>query len=146
MKPTFSTKIQASNFSRSYSSILDILLDKDLAKLGDAYVNFVYSLAESYRNRRGTNSRAPAKILSESLKRTGLRGLLPKRMSIHDQADAVEALVVYAWLTGTLTLEECVSLLSDSGKDDVELFTGLVGEIVRRLGSSVEEPSKVQGD
>lgn len=130
---------------KNHSSILDIMLDKDLAKLGDAYINFTYSLAESYRNSRGSNSRVPTKVLSESLKKTGLRTLLPKRTSTHDQADAVEALAVYAWLTDTLSLEECVAILSGE-EDDVELFTGLIGEIVRRLGSKVDKFSKVQGD
>jgi len=135
-----------SSFLRKHSSLPEILLDKDLAKLGDAYVNFLYSLAESHRRGRGSNSRVPTKVLAESLKRSGLRDLLPKRMPVHDQADAVEALVVYAWLTDKISLEEGVVLLSGLGKDDVELFTELVGEIVRRLGMSLEESSKVQGD
>jgi len=137
---------RASSFLRKHSSLSEILLDKELAKLGDAYVNLLYSLVESYRRGRGSNSRVSTKVLAESLKRAGLRDLLPKRTPIHDQADAVEALVVYAWLTCTISLEECLCLLSGSGEDDVELFMGLVGEIVRRLRLSVEKPSKVQGD
>jgi len=140
------TKIGLSSFVRKHSSLSEILLDKDLAKLGDAYVNFLYSLAESRRRGKGSNSRVPTKFLAESLKRSGLRNILPKRMPVHDQADAVEALAVYAWLTDKISLEEGVSILSELGKDDVELFTELVGEIVRRLGMSLEESSKVQGD
>jgi hypothetical protein len=138
------TKIGASSFLKKHSSLSEILLDKDLAKLGDAYVNFVYSLAESYRRGRGSNSRVTAKVLAEALKRSGLRDILPKRTPLHDQADSVEALIVYAWLTDTLSLEESVSLLSGSGEDG-ELFTELVGEIIRRLELSLGS-GKVQGD
>ena len=133
------------SFLRVYSSIPEILLDKDLARLGDAYINFLYSLAESYERGKGSNSRVPDKVLAESLKRSGLREMLPKRTPVHDQADAVEALAVYAWLTDTLSLEEGISLLSGSGKDDVELFTELVEKIVRRLRMRLE-PSEVPGD
>ena len=133
------------SFLRVYSSIPEILLDKDLARLGDAYINFLYSLAESYERGKGSNSRVPDKVLAESLKRSGLREMLPKRTPVHDQADAVEALAVYAWLTDTLSLEEGISLLSGSRKDDVELFTELVEKIVRRLRMRLE-PSEVPGD
>jgi hypothetical protein len=137
---------RVSDFLENHMNIVGIMLDKDLAKLGDAYVNFAYSLAESCRRGRGSNVRVPAKVLSESLKRAGLRILLPKRTPIHDQADAVEALVVYSWLTEILSLDECVSLLSGVGKDDIELFTEVVGEIVRRLEPSIGKLGKVQGD
>jgi hypothetical protein len=33
-----------------------------------------------------------------------------------------------------MTVEECVSLLSDEGKGAVELFTGLIQEIAGRIG------------
>jgi hypothetical protein len=58
---------------------------------------------------------------------------MPKRTTLHEQADAVEALAIYSWLVKAMTMEECVSLLSNEGKEAVELFTGLIQEIVGRL-------------
>jgi Ribonuclease III len=130
----------ANRFAIIHSKIIEVMMDKNLAKLGDTYVNFAFSLAESYRSGKGTNSRVPTKVLSESLKRAGLRSLLPRRTPLHEQADAVEALVIYSWLVKAMTLEECVTLLSDEGKEAVELFSGLVHEIAGRL-SFVEKTS-----
>ena len=130
----------ANRFAIIHSKIIEVMMDKNLAKLGDTYVNFTFSLAESYRSGKGTNSRVPTKVLSESLKRAGLRSLLPRRTPLHEQADAVEALAIYSWLVKAMTLEECVTLLSDEGKEAVELFSGLVHEIAGRL-SFVEKTS-----
>jgi hypothetical protein len=141
-----SPKKRESNFLRNHTTIIDIMQDKDLAKLGDAYINFTYSLAESYRRKRGSNIRVPTKTLSESLKNARLRILMPKRTPSHDQADAVEALAVYSWLTDTLSFEECVSILSEEGKEDTELFTKLIEEIIRRLEPSIGKTNTVQGN
>lgn len=137
---------RTSSFLRNHSDTIDIMLDRDLAKLGDLYINFTYSLAKSYIIGKGSNIRVSSKILSESLKQTGLRNLLPKRTSIHDQADAVEALVVYSWFKDTISLDECVNILSEDGKDDVEHFTNLLKHIVRRIEPSNGEPCTIQGD
>jgi hypothetical protein len=151
MSLTSPTRFWGSRLLREYTGIRAILLDRDLAKLGDAYVNLAYSLAESCRLGRGSSLRASSKVLAEALKRAGLRVLLPRRTSTHDQADAIEALVAYAWLTDTLMLEECVSILSkpvnDSLTDDdeAEPFARLTNEIIRRLAEA-EKPSQVPGD
>jgi hypothetical protein len=133
MKRPLPSKI-VNRFPIIHSRLIEVMMDKNLAKLGDTYVNFTFSLAESYRDGKGTNSRVTTKVLAESLKRAGLRSLMPKRTPLHEQADAVEALVVYSWLVKAMTVEECVSLLSDEGKGAVELFTGLIQEIAGRLG------------
>ena len=49
MSLTSRTRFGVSRLLGDYSGIREILLDRDLAKLGDAYVNLVYSLAESCR-------------------------------------------------------------------------------------------------
>ncbi len=134
---------KTSSLSTEYASIIDILADKNLAKLGDAYVNFTFSVGQSYRTGKAANIRVSTRILSESLKRSGLRSFLPKRTPLHDQADAVEALVIYSWLLKVMSIEECISLLSETEKDDAELFTRLIKEIIGRLRFDAGE---VQGD
>jgi len=126
------------------SNLSEILVNKDLAKLGDAFVNFTYSLAQSMRKGRGLNIRVPSRILASALKRSGLRKLLPSRTSIHDQADAAEALSVYAWLSKTITLEEFISLLSQTKDDPAETFTAVLEEILKRLDPEIAYSEKIQ--
>jgi len=112
--------------------LVAILADRELAKLGDAYINFAYSLAVSKQLRKPVNMRVPGRVLAEALKQSGLRRHLPTRVTRHDQGDAVEALIVYTWLHDIVSLEECVTTLS-ARADTVEAFAGLLKECTKRL-------------
>lgn len=119
------------NFS-SYKSLREILLDHKLAALGDAYVNFVYSLTLSKKRGEPTGARVDGRILAEALKRAGLRKFLPSRIDRHRQADAAEALLVYTWIKGLMTIEEGVSVLRQY--DDVaEAFCSFLLAAKKRL-------------
>jgi hypothetical protein len=118
---------------KKYSYLNEILSDKGLAKLGDSYVNFVYSLAKSKKKNELTNERVPSKVLAEALKKAGLREYLPSRTSRHDQGDAVEALIIYGWLYGIVPFEECVSILEKDADAPVEAFTNLILTMNKRL-------------
>jgi hypothetical protein len=111
----------------------EVLKSQELAKLGDTYINFVYSLAKSLSSGKGVNKRVPSKVLAESLKKAGLRRMLPSRTPIHDQADAVEALSMYAWFTKSLPIEEYVEILLQTKNRDVEAFAEAIKKIVMRL-------------
>ena len=106
-------------------SLADVLSDRDLASLGDAYVNFGYSLALSNRRRKPVGVRVKGTVLAEALRRAGLREILGSGMSRHALADAAEALLVYAWLNGHVSLDECVSALSKT-EDTVKALTALL--------------------
>jgi hypothetical protein len=103
-------------------SLKEVLTDHSLASLGDSYANFVYSLALSNRKREPEGTKVKGSILAEALRRAGLREQLPSRMSRHALADAAEALMVYAWLSDCLTLNDCVRLLGKTD-DPIEGFT-----------------------
>jgi len=118
---------------KKYGSLDEILSDKGLAKLGDSYVNFIYSLAKSKKRNELTNERVPSNVLAEALKKGGLRGYLPSRTSRHDQGDAIESLIIYGWLHGTISFEECVSILEKDADIPVEAFTNLINVIIKRL-------------
>jgi len=126
------------NFTRKHMSLPEIFLDKGLAKVGDAFVNFVFSLAVSNKKATPTNIRVPGHILSEALKKTGYRKYLPSRIDRHGQGDAVEALIFYSWLEGILSLEECVSILQQEADMPVEAFTKLITTIIERLDTKNE--------
>ncbi|NWF87430.1 hypothetical protein HXY32_06455 [Candidatus Bathyarchaeota archaeon] len=105
----------AYTFTKKYRNLTQILTDHDLASLGDAYINFVYSLALSNRRKKPSGAKVKGSMLAEAVRKAGLRGYLPARMTRHMLADAAEALTVYAWLHGDITLEECVALLEKDG-------------------------------
>lgn len=116
------TRISHSEFLKNYSSLSQILTDKKLAALGDAYVNFIYSLALSKKLGRPCGKKVKGAPLAEAVRKAGLRKLLPSRMDKHALSDAAEALLVYGWLNEASTLEESVKILTKN--EDLE--TGLV--------------------
>jgi len=117
---------------KSYNSVEELLLDKDLAGLGDSYVNFVYSLAMSQKYGHPTGAKVNNQILARAVEASGLRALLPHRVDRHMRGNAAEALLVFAWLQDTLEMDECVKVLSE--KEPVEAFAALLRQILNRLG------------
>jgi hypothetical protein len=116
---------------QSYSSVEELLLDKDLASLGDSYVNFVYSLAMSQKHGHPTGAKVNNQILAKAVEASGLRAFLPHRVDRHARGNAAEALLVFAWLQDTLEMDECIKVLSK--KDPVEAFATLLRQILNRL-------------
>lgn len=119
-------------FVPEYKSLQEVLMDAKLAALGDAYVNFIYSLALSRKRGVPTGARARSRVLAEAFMRSGLKRFLPPRTDRHGRADAVEALIVYAWARGAITISEGVEALASS-ESDVEAFCGLIALARRRL-------------
>ncbi len=130
-------KIKASQILKRYKSLHEVLLDKDLAGLGDMYVNFVHSLALSQKLQKPTGAKVNNRILSEAVKKSGLRKMLPRRMDRHAQGNAAEALIVYAWLQEIMSFEDCLKILGGSD-DPTDAFTQLLQEIGKRLGATHE--------
>ncbi|MEM1507689.1 MAG: ribonuclease III family protein [Candidatus Bathyarchaeia archaeon] len=117
-------------FIGRHSKISEILSDKDLASLGDAYVNFVYSLALSKIAGKPIGRKIESDLLSSALKRAGIRSLLPKRMDRHKQADAAEALMVFGWLSGAISIKEMLNILvrNEDMADNLSLVLKLILE------------------
>ena len=115
-----------------YKNLREILMDQKLASLGDSFVNFVYSLALSKRKGEPIGAKVNSRVLSEALKKAGLRKLLPSRTDRHTQADAVEALIVYAWIKNVITMEEGVDVL-ERHEDPVEAFYTLLLKTTKKL-------------
>jgi len=119
------TVVEKFPFVPLYTGLREILTDHKLAALGDTYVNFVYSLALSKKMGEPTGVRVDSRILAEALRRAGLRDLLPPRTDRHKQADAAEALILYAWVQGLMTIGETVNVL-EQHEDATEAFRSLV--------------------
>ena len=110
---------------QQYESLSEVLMDQKLAKLGDAYVNFLYSLALSKKSGEPTGIKVKGSLLADGFKKAGLRKFLPSRVDRHKQADAAEALIVYAWIQGSMTMEEALEIL-EQNEDSVEAFSTLL--------------------
>ena len=122
---------------KRYDSLEELLIDKDLAALGDSYVNFVYSLAMSQKHRRPTGAKVNNQVLAEAVTKARLRKFLPHRVDRHARGNAAEALLVFAWLSDLLEMDECTRVLS--GEDDVaEAFAHLLRTVLDRLGVADE--------
>lgn len=61
----------AFTFQTVRGSLAEVLADRDLASLGDAFVNFAYSLALSSRRRKPLGVRVKGSVLAEGLRRLG---------------------------------------------------------------------------
>jgi len=127
------TSVKESLFVTKHESLTDILCDHDLASLGDAYVNLVYSLALSRKEGKPVGRKADSYRLSLALRQVGLRKLLPSRTDRHKQADAAEALIVYGWLMGTVSLEAALSAM-EKGETEEESFVILLRTTMQELG------------
>ena len=112
-------------FIKNHKNLSEILMDHKLAKLGDAYVNFLYSLALSKKTGEATGVKVKGRLLADAFKKADLRKFLPSRVDRHKQADAAEALIVYPWIKGSMTLEEGLEILEQT-EDSVEAFCNLL--------------------
>lgn len=86
-----------------------ILRDKGLARLGDAFVNLIYSTAKTKAKGRAVGERVQDRVLSYALQIAKLP--VPKRLSHGERGDVVEAVLAYAWMHDMLPLEEAVTIL-----------------------------------
>jgi len=119
-------------FTLRHDSLSSILLDHDLAALGDAYVNLLYSLALSRRHRKPVGRKVDSSILASSVRKAGLRALLPSRTDRHKQADAAEALISFSLLRNVVPFDEALCILAKE-EDMAESFNVLLRAIVEKL-------------
>lgn len=103
-----------------------------MASLGDAYVNFACSIASSNKRGKPLGVRVKGSVLAEGLRRAGLRNFLGSRMTRHALADAAEALLVYAWLNGYVSLDECVAIIGNA-RDAVDGLSMLLETVKKRV-------------
>lgn len=119
-------------FLPKYKNLSEALMDQRLASIGDAYVNFLYSLVLSKKHGEPVGTKVKGRLLADAFKKAGLRKLLPSRINRHKQADAAEALIVYAWMRGLVTMEEGLQILEEN-EDEIEAFSFLLLTAKRRV-------------
>lgn len=128
-----------------HETIQALSKDKGLSRLGDSFVNLVYSSAKSRSSGRPFGGKVPDKILSRSLSMSGVK--VPHRLDHGERGDIVEGALAYAWTNDLLTLEEAVEILeawlrgmkSESRREEEEVtaraFSVLFLTAMRRICS-----------
>lgn len=94
-----------------------IMRDRQLASLGDAYVNFVYSLALTNVKGSPQGTKVSDRVLAEAFKQAGLRDRLGTRVAKGDLANASESILAEAYRRKLLTIEESVQVISHHPED-----------------------------
>ena len=119
-------------FLKTHRNLTEVLTDHELASLGDAFINLVYSLALSNKKGQPSGAKVKGNVLAEAIRKAGLRKHMPSRITRHMLADAAEALVVYGWLHRYITLEESTETLEKT-EDLVEGLSQLLRTISDRI-------------
>ena len=122
--------------------LMQILLDQKLARLGDAFVNFVYSLALTRSTGEPVGIKVSDKVLARAAQEAGIRQLLPKRTTRDDVSNAVESLIVYVWLQKQMTIDEISSILEAQGDQPYDSFKVLLKKILSEL---IDKSDRVEG-
>jgi len=119
-------------FTPKIETLNQIMTNRQLSQLGDAFVNFACSLALSVKQKKPVGTKVSSQTLAQALKNANLRKHLPARMTRHALADAAEALVVYAWLSEKITIDETVRIIQMTSSS-VDGLTQLLRTVVEKL-------------
>jgi len=99
---------------KTKQKLREIMRNRDLAKFGDALVNFIYSLAKTKAYDNPVGERVYDKALLEAVREAGLRALMPSSSPAGDVGDGAEALIGHSYLSGLFTIDELVTILESS--------------------------------
>ncbi|NHJ31646.1 MAG: hypothetical protein FK732_02175 [Asgard group archaeon] len=124
--------------------------NRDLAKFGDALVNFIYSLAKTKVFDKPVGERVYDKALSEALRKAGLRALMPSSSTAGEVGDGAEALIGHSFLNGLFTMDEMVTILELSIQEyeleafekrskEREIMTNALEKLILAIIKRVEE-------
>lgn len=91
---------------KSVNNVKEAARYQGFAKLGDEIINMAYSLAYSIHIKQPTGEKINGLVLSEALKKAGMREMAKNRAKTHDIADTAEALIAYCYLQQKITIDE----------------------------------------
>jgi hypothetical protein len=92
----------------------EVMRNRQLASLGDAFVNFVYSLALTETAGEPRAVKVSDRILANAFRMADLRKCLGTRVSKKDMANASESLLADGYQKKLITIEESVRTLSEN--------------------------------
>jgi len=117
-------------------AIRQILRDKELASLGDAVINLIYSLALTKTSGRPQGIKVSDKILADAFKLAGLRQYIGTRVAKKDMANASESLLAEAYRRKVLMIDESVNVLAENPDGPAAGIFELLKLAVERLGGT----------
>lgn len=137
-------------------NLIQIMRDHQLAKFGDALINFVYSWAKTRSLKTPTGERVYDKSLAEAIRQSNLREIMPSNSSSGDLGDGAEALIGFAFLEELIDLQEMVKIIQNTRKTKcpqafssrknekrfmITCFTSLLLEIKGRVANKITNHS-----
>ncbi|MFW9990619.1 MAG: ribonuclease III family protein [Candidatus Odinarchaeota archaeon] len=123
----------------------NILHDQGNAKLGDSFVNFLFSVAKSLCWQRTTGLKVADAVLSNAYKQSRLKEYVFLKGNKDVLGDKIEALLLWTWLSRFMDFTEMVNVLRknlDTSKfnhhemekiTSTEAFCSLFDEIASKL-------------
>jgi len=115
--------------------IRQIMRDKGLASLGDAYVNFVYSLALTEIGGHPRAAKVSDRVLAEAFRLAGLRDFLGTRVTKKDLANASESILAEAYRRKIITIENSVRTLAQNPDGPAAGLPELLKLAAQKLGA-----------
>ena len=97
-----------------HDSLESIMNDKGLAKVGDNFVNFVYSLAKSVVLGHTTGEKVRDSVLARAIRATEINNHFSRRTDAGRAADSYEAIMAYLWMKEKISILDMVNSLSKS--------------------------------
>ncbi|MHA2299238.1 MAG: ribonuclease III family protein [Candidatus Hodarchaeales archaeon] len=91
-----------------------ILHDPGHAKLGDSFVNFLFSAAKTLCREKTTGLKVPDVVLSNAYRKSLLRKQVHLKGSKDALGDKLEALLLWTWVSGFMNFTEMVKVLQDN--------------------------------
>lgn len=111
----------------------------ELSKVGDPFVNFIYSLALSKTFQRPIGKKVSNSILMEALVQSGLRASAGSRKKKDELGDFAEGLIFSAYAEGLMTLEEAVDIVADGLNSNKSTLKDRSVEAFKRLLNHVDD-------
>ncbi len=97
-----------------------VLVDRNLAQLGDSILNFALSAALTHASSKPTGRRVKNNLMTPLIDSSGLKQLLPLRTSKRDRANAFEALAGYLWQRKAFKIEKLIDVMEKPGDSFVD--------------------------
>jgi len=113
--------------------VQEVLRNPQLARLGDAFVNFIFSLALTQSCGEPVGIKVSDKVLFEAAKKSAIRSFLPRRMKRGHVANVVEALIVNSWLKKSLSIEEMTRIVCRNPGNLSDAAAELLKDILERM-------------
>lgn len=122
-----------------------IVEDKNLSKLGDTLLNFLYSLSLSVSHGTPEGRKIPNRILAKAISGSRHSSMIPRRSDKHRKGDVVESIFAYAWLRGELNIRESIDFLHSITGDDftTEEYAVALGQLLDKTLNEMGIPEDV---